>query len=89
MNHFDEKLDGVLERFAVATHEVEAGEDESPNFDEAKAAIKQLVLDAIDKIEKREPNSNGRYNACAELRAVLIGGVVNDYDAVKGESRDG
>ena len=50
-NHEDyiKKRDEITKRLAIATHEVEPGEDEAGNFAEAAQAIDALVLEVIGK----------------------------------------
>ena len=40
-------LDKILVQFAIATHEARHGEDETPNFNEAKATILEAVNEII------------------------------------------
>mgnify|MGYP000134247986 CR=1 FL=1 len=51
MTNYNERLDEILYRFAVDTHESKPGQDETPNFDKAKQAFtsltKELVAEAI------------------------------------------
>ena len=61
MTNYNERLDEILYRFAVDTHESKPGQDETPNFDKAKQAItsltKELVAEA--KPERQPPMKMG------------------------------
>ena len=43
----DNTLEGILKKFAIDTHEVRPGQDETLNFDNAKAALTKWRDDAI------------------------------------------
>lgn len=48
-NNAHTTIGSALIAFAIKTHEAKPGEDETPNFTEALATIKQLALDALPK----------------------------------------
>lgn len=47
MTNYNERLDEVLYRFAVDTHESKPGQDETPNFDKAKQLITSLIKELV------------------------------------------
>lgn len=43
----EQKIDEILNQFAVGVHRSRPGEDESPNFDNAKLALLSLIDEAV------------------------------------------
>lgn len=82
MEHEDyiKKRDEIIKRLAIATHEVEPGEDEAENFAEAARAIDALVLEVkgevppIEEIVKYSDHLRGKFDARFEIVEIVTGG---------------
>lgn len=55
MTNYNERLDEILYRFAVDTHESKPGQDETPNFDKAKQAITSLIKELVAEAKPELP----------------------------------
>ncbi len=75
MSDYHTELENALRQFAIATHRVEPGEDESANFQEALAAInatvKKYVIGEDETHFKMNLKNMERDKLRAEQRAII------------------
>ena len=81
MTNYNERINDVLYRFAVDTHESKPGQDETPNFDKAKKSLTSLIKKLV---AEAKPSKKHVGDEVAENRSYtgerLFNATIDQYE---------